>query len=533
MSPKTPGDGNLASSKPAAGKTLEALGLDRLLRLGPPVPADLRIASLAVDSRRSGPGALFAALRGVAQDGGAFTESAIAQGAVAVLCDLQSAVLARETLGAWSVPFLVAENPRKALAEAAARFYRAQPSVTAAVTGTNGKTSVATFTRRIWAHLGRPAANFGTTGVFAENLPTGPLERGLSHTTPEPVSLHALLMELESLGVSHAAMEASSHGLAQHRLDGVRLAAAAFTNLTRDHYDYHRTPQEYAAAKLRLFAEALDADGVAVANADDPLFPAIEQIARARGIRLIGYGRDADESGLKLVAQDAHLGGQTLRIAHGGRRHIVELSVVGQFQGWNALAAAGLALGTGETAEDAIGAIGALTGVPGRMELAARRANGAGVFVDYAHTPDALRTALEALRAHTPGRLHVVFGAGGDRDPGKRPLMGRAAAESADRLVVTDDNPRSEDPGKIRVQVIAGALQVAEFSDRTGVAEVGDRAEAILRGVDGLEPGDALLIAGKGHESGQEVAGETLPFDDVEQARAAVAALDGPEALES
>ncbi len=511
------------------GKSLKALGLDGALVLGPAPGPEVVVRSLAVDSRSVAPGALFAALRGVARDGAEFAGKALDQGAVAVLTDLEGALLARAHLGGWSAPFLVVDNPRAALAEAAARFYAAQPRTMAAVTGTNGKTSVATFLRQIWTRLGRPCASFGTTGVSARNLAGGDLERALSHTTPEPVALHALLGELAAAGVTHGAMEASSHGLAQRRLDGVRLTAAAFTNLTRDHFDYHATAQDYAAAKLRLFSEVLPPPGVAVINLDDPLGRAAVDVAEARGLRVLPFGRAAGEDGLTLLAQDAHLAGQTLRLRYGGVARRVDLALVGGFQGWNALAAAGLAIGCGEPADAVFDALPSLSGVRGRMELAARRANGAGVFVDYAHTPDALRSALTALRAHTPGRLHVVFGAGGDRDPGKRPLMGRAAAENADRLIVTDDNPRSEDPGKIRVQVIAGALQIAGFSDRTGVSEIGDRAEAILRGVDGLDPGDALLIAGKGHETGQEIDGRVEPFDDAEQARAAVGALDGVE----
>lgn len=496
--------------------------------LGPRPAADLALTAIAVDSRQVAPGALFAALKGVDRDGADYIGAALKNGAAAVLTSLEGALIARRDLGGWPVPFFIAEDPRRSLALAAAAFSGAQPKTLVAATGTNGKTSVASFTAEIWAALGRPAAGFGTTGVTARNLAGGAVTEPLSHTTPEPITLHALLARLAGLGVTHAAMEASSHGLAQRRLDGATLAAAAFTNLSRDHLDYHPTAEDYAAAKLRLFSDLLPAGAAAVLNADDPLYPAASAVAAARGLRIIAFGESAGHGegsdGLSLLAQDADPGGQTLRIGHNGASRRVRLPLVGRFQGWNALAAAGLAIGCGEAADAVFAALEGLTGVRGRMELAARRANGAGVFVDYAHTPAALEIALKALRPHAPGRLHVVFGAGGDRDAGKRPLMGAAAAAHADRAIVTDDNPRSEDPALIRAAVLAGC-----GGDPAAVTEVGDRAEAILRGVDGLGPGDALLIAGKGHELGQEIAGRMLPFDDAEQARAAVIALDGEE----
>jgi UDP-N-acetylmuramoyl-L-alanyl-D-glutamate--2,6-diaminopimelate ligase len=313
-------------------------------------------------------------------------------------------------------------------------------------------------------------------------------------------------------------METSSHGLAQRRADGVRLAAGALTNVTRDHMDYHRDHADYAAAKLGLFARVLPPGAAAVVNADDPLAPVVANIARERALRLIAVGEAADEDGLRLAGAGLHPRGQTLRIEWAGRARSVELGLVGAFQGHNALVAAGLVIGAGADPEATLAALPGLQAVRGRMERVATRANGAEVFVDYAHTPDALATALAALRRHTPGRLAVVFGAGGDRDPGKRPLMGAAAAAGADVVIVTDDNPRSEDPAAIRAAILAACPEAEE---------AGDRAEAILRGVDALGPGDRLLIAGKGHETGQAVAGVTHPFDDAEVARAAVAALDG------
>ncbi|MEL6318231.1 MAG: UDP-N-acetylmuramoyl-L-alanyl-D-glutamate--2,6-diaminopimelate ligase [Pseudomonadota bacterium] len=476
---------------------------------------------LTADSRLVGPGALFAGLRGVAAHGADFAPQALEKGAAAVLTDLEGALRIRAELGGWPAPILVVAEPRRVWAEVAARFFAAQPDTLVAVTGTNGKTSVAAFTAQIWAALDHVCAALGTTGVATHNLPEGRWSETLAHTTPEPVALQGVLSRLAAAGVTHAAMEASSHGLAQHRLAGARLAAGAFTNLSRDHLDYHRDAHDYAAAKLSLFAERVVEAGAAVINADDPLYPAARDIARARGLDVISYGRAAEAGGLRLLAQDAHMGGQRLRIGWGEETRVIELPLVGAFQGWNALAAAGLAVAAGADAGAALDALAGLKGVRGRMELVARRANGAGVFVDYAHTPDALAVALAAIRPHTPGRVHVAFGAGGDRYPGKRPLMGAAAATGADVVVVTDDNPRTEDPAEIRAQILAGA---------PGAAEIGDRAEAILRAVDALEAGDALLLAGKGHETGQTVGAETYPFDDAEQARASAAALDGEDA---
>ena len=368
--------------------------------------------------------------------------------------------------------------------------------------------------------MGRRAVNIGTTGVEGDGF-----EEPLAHTTPEPTELHALLARLADKGATHAAMEASSHGLAQRRLDSVRLSAGALTNITRDHLDYHPDFADYAAAKLRLFAELLPEGGAAVLNADDPIFPAAEAVGTARGLTVIPVGEgEAAASGLRILGAEFHEDGQTVRFAHKGVEREARLALIGGFQASNALTAAGLLIGCGEAPEQVFAALSDLRGVRGRMELVARRANGGAVYVDYAHTPDALTTALAAMRAHTPGRLLVVFGAGGDRDPGKRPLMGRAAAEGADLVFVTDDNPRSEDPTAIRAAVLAGAREASP--DAT---DAGPRDEAILTAIDALQPDDRLLIAGKGHETGQVVAGEVLPFDDAEQARAAVAALDGLE----
>ena len=470
-----------------------------------------RITGLSVDSRKVAAGHLFAALPGSRAHGAAFIGDALARGAVAVLTDAEGARRAAPALSGSSAALIVAEDPRQTLACAAALWFGAQPETVVAVTGTNGKTSVASFTRQIWAGLGLEAINIGTTGV------EGAWQAPLSHTTPEPVTLHRILAEAEAAGVTHAAMEASSHGLAQRRLDGVRLAAAAFTNISQDHLDYHPTFEAYFAAKAALFSRVLSEDGVAVINIDDAGGRDMAAIAADRGQEVLRVGRDA-RADLRLVAQGLAPTGQVLRFSWRGRDGQADLRLIGGFQSANVLLAAGLAIAAGAAPDRVLETLPQLTGVRGRMQLAARRANGGAVFVDYAHTPAALATALSALRPHVMGRLLVVMGAGGDRDRGKRPLMGRAAAENADLMIVTDDNPRGEDPAAIRAAVIAGC---------PGALEVGDRAEAILRGAAALGPGDALLIAGKGHETGQIVGEDVFPFDDVEQASLAVAALDG------
>ena len=484
-------------------RTLGALGL--------PEGGDRRVTGLAVDSREVIPGALFAALPGTRVHGGEFVTYALRMGAAAVLTDTEGAHIAAGPLAEHDATLVVVEDPRLALARAAARWFDRQPEVAVAVTGTNGKTSVSTFTRQIWAALGRSAANMGTTGI--EGAYTAPL----AHTTPEPITLHRNLAAMADAGVTHVAMEASSHGLEQRRLDGVHLAAAGFTNFSQDHLDYHASFEDYFAAKAGLFTRVLPDDGGAVINLDDAKGPVMAALARSRGQRLLTVGR-RDDADLRIEAQRFDATGQELRFRWQGGVRQVRLDLIGGFQAENALMAAGLAIAAAEPPDAVFGALGQLSTVRGRMQLAARRGNGAAVFVDYSHTPDALATALRALRPHVMGRLVVVFGAGGDRDRGKRPLMGEAAAAHADVVFVTDDNPRSETPAAIRAAILAGC---------PGATEVGDRAEAILRGVDALGPGDALLVAGKGHETGQIVGDDVFPFDDVEQASVAVAALDG------
>ncbi|HBZ43621.1 MAG TPA: UDP-N-acetylmuramoyl-L-alanyl-D-glutamate--2,6-diaminopimelate ligase [Maritimibacter sp.] len=472
---------------------------------------DVEITGLSVDSRDVKPGSLFAALPGSRVHGGEFIQYALRMEAAAILTDPEGARIAADELAASEAALIVTQDPRAALSYAAALWFGGQPETMVAVTGTNGKTSVASFTRQIWQELGLRAANLGTTGVEGDY--TAPS----AHTTPEPITLHRLLAEMARQGITHAAMEASSHGLEQRRLEGVHLAAAGFTNFTQDHLDYHETFEAYFHAKARLFNRVLPDDGVAVINVDDPKGRELEEICALRGLEVISIGRTEDCT-LRLTSQRYHATGQQLRFLYNGRPNTVQMNLIGGFQAENVLVAAGLAIGGGCDPEQVFATFDQLTTVRGRMQLAATRAGGATVFVDYAHTPGALSTALEALRPHVMGKIVVVFGAGGDRDTTKRPLMGKAAADYADVVIVTDDNPRSEDPAAIRAMVMEGCPEATE---------VGDRAEAILRGVDMLDPGDALLIAGKGHETGQIIGDDVLPFDDAEQASVAVAALEG------
>ncbi len=461
----------------------------------------IEVKGLAFDSRTVKPGDLFFALAGYKTDGSRFIDAAIASGAVAVAGD-------HPPQGARAVPFIVTPNPRRALALAAARFFPRQPATIAAVTGTSGKTSVAAFTRQIWQQLGRASASIGTIGLVS---PKRTIYGSL--TTPDPIALHRQLDEITGDGVTHLAFEASSHGLDQYRLDGVRIAAGGFTNLTRDHMDYHPDVAHYLNAKLRLFRDLVAAGGAAVVSADHECSREVIDAARARKLRVIAVGRKGDGAeGIRLV--DAIIEGfaQKLTLEHAGRRHAVRLPLVGEFQIENALVAAGLAIGTGSEADAVFKSLERLEGAKGRLERVGER-NGAPIFVDYAHKPDALAKALQALRPYAKRKLVVVFGAGGDRDAGKRPLMGAIAAENADSVIVTDDNPRSENPDAIRAAILATAK---------GAKEIGDRAEAIRAGIAALQPGDVLLIAGKGHETGQIVGDKTLPFSDHDAVAAAL-----------
>ena len=468
---------------------------------------DTEIRGLSADSRAVASGYLFAALPGSRADGRAFIDQAVANGAVAVLAPEGT------TLKGYELPvaLITDENPRRRLALMAARFYDRQPKTMAAVTGTNGKTSVASFARQIWQHLGYRAASLGTLGLEPPH-PDAPK----SLTTPDPVELHRCLAALAGDGFEHLVMEASSHGLDQYRLDGVRVTAAAFTNLSRDHLDYHGDMDAYWAAKLRLFSDLLAADGTAVLNADLPVFGELNTLCTKRGVRILTYG--AAESDLRLMTQEPTAEGQLLRLDILGRAAQVDLPLAGTFQAQNVLAALGLAIATGAEPDAALAAVSHLEGVSGRIEAVACTPAGGQVFVDYAHTPDALETVLGALRPHTKGELFVVFGCGGDRDRGKRPMMGDIARRLADRVIVTDDNPRTEDPAAIRREILTAIPDAEEFSDR---------GEAIASAMAALGPGDVLVIAGKGHESGQIVGDRVLPFNDRDVARAAYRRMAG------
>ncbi len=463
----------------------------------------IEIGGLAADSRRIAPGDLFAALPGSAADGVRFAGEAVRRGAVAVLAADGAAL---DLPG--DVAVLRSAEPRRALALMAARFYPRQPAHLVAVTGTSGKTSVAAFARQIFAAAGHAAASLGTIGVVSDKR----TEHG-SLTTPDPVALHAELDRLAGEGVTHAALEASSHGLDQHRLDGIRIVAAGFTNLGRDHMDYHPTVEAYLAAKLRLFTDILPADGTAVIDMDGARGGDVAAAAAARGQRLIRIGRAGDEIRLVDLAADGFR--QRLRLSVLGSARDLLLPLAGSFQASNALVAAGLAIGAGIAADTAIDALASLEGAPGRLELVGHKRNGALIFIDYAHKPDALVSALQALRPMTRGRLVVVFGAGGNRDAGKRPLMGKAATDNADLVIVTDDNPRFEDPAAIRKAIVAAA---------PAAIEIGNRGEAVAHAVAMLEPGDVLCVAGKGHETGQYVDGRVIPFSDHEAVARALAA---------
>ncbi|SNR73943.1 UDP-N-acetylmuramoyl-L-alanyl-D-glutamate--2,6-diaminopimelate ligase [Paracoccus sediminis] len=487
-------------------KTLAQLGLRA--RDG----RDPQITGLSLDSRTVKPGHLFAALPGSAAHGAKFIPYALRMEAGAVLTDRAGAEMAADALSGWGGAVIVAVDPRAALAGAAALWFEAQPDHVVAVTGTSGKTSVASFARQIWQHLGHKTISLGTMGV------QGDYQATLAHTTPDPLTLHRILSEAAASGVTHAAMEASSHGLDQRRLDGVRIEAGAFTNFSQDHLDYHAGFDDYFAAKALLFNHILEDGAAAVINVDSERGRQMLDIATDRGLAVTTVGA-SDNAMLRILGQRYDATGQDLRFSLMGQPHMVRLPLIGGFQAENVLAAMGLVLAAGDPADAVLRALPEVHTVRGRMQLVARRDNGATVFVDYAHKPGAVIAALQSLRPHVMGRIVCVIGAGGDRDRGKRPLMGEAARRFADVVIVTDDNPRTEDPAAIRAAVMETAGPDA--------TEVGDRAEAILRGVDALLPGDALLICGKGHETGQIIGNDVYPFDDAEQASVAVAALDG------
>jgi UDP-N-acetylmuramoyl-L-alanyl-D-glutamate--2,6-diaminopimelate ligase len=464
------------------------------------VAAGTPISGISADSRKIVPGDVFVALAGAKGDGARFVGDAVARGAVAIVADEGADV------GEPGVPIVGVHEPRRVLALAAARLYQPFPQTIAAVTGTSGKTSVAAFLRQIWAHAGNRAASIGTIGIVTPDYETyGSL------TTPDPVDLAKSFQRLATENVSHVAIEASSHGLDQHRLDGVPLKAAAFTNLSRDHLDYHASVEAYFDAKMRLFEDLLEPDQGAVVDVDTEHGRLAAGRAAARALNVIEVGAQGRD--LKVLSTRPDGYAQVVTVEAFGKARQIRLPLLGTFQVSNALVAAGLAIATGTPVDTALEALETLKGAPGRLDLAGTTASGAPVFVDYSHKPDALEKAIAALRPYTRGRLVVVFGCGGDRDPGKRPVMGAIAVANADVTIVTDDNPRSEDPADIRRQILAAA---------PGAIEIGDRTEAIHMGVKLLQAGDILMIAGKGHETGQIVGDRVLPFSDVDAAIAAI-----------
>ena len=453
------------------------------------------VTGFAIDHRKVAPGTVFGAFRGATVDGEAFIPDAVKAGAIAVVARPQARVE-----GALHI---AAAEPREAFAHLASRFFAPFPATVVAVTGTNGKTSVVEMTRQLWRMAGAHAASIGTLGVTTadERIATG-------LTTPDIVTFLSNVAGLAREGVTHLAFEASSHGLTQYRTEGLPVAAAAFTNLSRDHLDYHGDMANYLTAKLRLFAEVLASDGTSVVWADDVQSARVIDLAHARGNRLLTVGARGDA--LRLTGRTPTLLGQGLTIEAEGRMFEVQLPLIGAYQAANALVAAGLVIASGGELATTLGNLARLQPVRGRLERAAIAASGAPIYVDYAHTPDAVDAAIAALKPHTGGRLIVVLGAGGDRDPGKREAMGAAAAARADRIIVTDDNPRTEDPAVIRAAVLKGA---------PGATEIADRRVAIRAAIEDARAQDIVLIAGKGHEQGQIVGDRVLPFDDVAVAR--------------
>ena len=474
---------------------------------------NLSITGITQDSRKVQPGFLFAALPGVNSHGISFATSAIHAGAIAILTDKMGYSKYSTNSKSEDVVFIVVEKPRETLARCAALWFDQQPAKIVAVTGTNGKTSVASFCQQIWSNLEIEAVSIGTTGVL------GSWTQPLKHTTPDALEMHELLSTLKANGIDHVALEASSHGLKQSRLDGVQFSGAGFTNFSQDHLDYHKSLEKYFDAKALLFRQLLPIDKTAVINVDDDRIKVLAEELKALGHSVVTLGA-SKHANIKLKRQSFDSSGQEVLFEYDGKIYQKRLNLIGGFQAQNVLMAAALVISLGSKPQDVFSILHNLITVRGRMELAASRANGANVFVDYAHTPDAIETAIKSLRPHVFGRIIAVIGAGGDRDQSKRPLMGLAAFQNADVVIVTDDNPRSEDPSKIRQMVLQGI-------DPGAVHEFGDRAEAILRAVDMLDPGDALLICGKGHETGQVIGDDILPFDDVEQASISVEALDG------
>ena len=459
------------------------------------IDSDSQVTGFAIDHRKVAPGTVFGAFRGAKFNGEDFIAQAVGAGA--------AAVVARPEARVEGAPHIKAEEPRRAFARLAARFFAPFPDVVVAVTGTNGKTSNVEMTRQLWRMAGHPSASIGTLGVTTadEQVTTG-------LTTPDIVTFLSNMAGLERMGITHAAFEASSHGLSQYRTEGLPVQAAAFTNFSRDHLDYHETMHDYFEAKMRLFGEVVEADGAAVVWTDDAKSDEVIRRCEARGLRILTVGARGDT--IRLVSRTPTQLGQTLNVEAGGKARTLNIPLIGAYQAANVLTAAGLVLATGGELEQTLANLARLQPVRGRLERAVITRAGAPVYVDYAHTPDAIESAAEALRPHAKGRLITVFGAGGDRDKGKRPEMGAVAARLSDYVIVTDDNPRSEDPALIRRDILAGA---------PGAREVGGRREAIAAAVAEAGPDDIILLAGKGHEQGQIVGDRVLPFDDVTVAR--------------
>jgi len=462
--------------------------------------SDEHVTGLTCDSREVQPGFVFAALPGTVTDGRKFIESALEKGASAVL-----------SMGEMDlpVPYLASDEPRLAYAHMAAKLHEGQPETLVAMTGTNGKSSTVEFLRQIWAYAGKQAACFGTLGVQA---PKG--YRPLTHTTPDAVALHITLSELTDEGVTHAAMEASSHGLDQYRLDAVKVTASGFTNLTQDHFDYHTDVEGYFLAKARLFTELTPSGAPVVINTNDEYGQRLVKMCEQRGQDVMQVGWSGQDIRIDEVMPRAS--SQIVTLVVKGERHKVELPLAGEFQVLNAVSALGLAMVTGVEKDIALEALENLHGVAGRMERAGQTKEGAPIFVDFAHTEDGLDKLLRSVRPHTMGKIIVAFGCGGDRDPDKRPKMGKIAAKLADDVIVTDDNPRTEEAATIRKAVLSGCPEATE---------IGDRAKAIREGIKRLGPKDCLVIAGKGHEQGQIVGTQVIPFSDVEQVKLALKEL--------
>jgi len=463
------------------------------------------ISGLTSDSRKVKKGYLFAALPGSKYDGRDYIGDAVMHGARVILAPTGTTL--PEDIDPQEVTLITDENPRRKFSILAAQYYKLQPDNIVCVTGTSGKTSTVSFAQQLW-HLGgiKSCASLGTLGVRGPGM-----IRSGSLTTPDPAALHAELADLAAVGITHLAMEASSHGLDQYRLDGVKTKAAAFTNLSQDHLDYHKDMQSYFEAKARLFTDILQPGQPALINADDAYFDQLKKICEKAGRKVLSFGRDGEY--IKLLSRQPQPHGQKIEFEVDGKKYEATLPLVGEFQVLNALCALGLVINSGLSVEEAVSHLENLRGVPGRLQLVAGHPKGAAVYIDYAHKPAALETVLKTLRPHTEGKLHCVFGCGVNRDQGKRPVMGKIAATLADVVVVTDDNPRDEEPEAIRSQIL---------SEAPGAIEIGDRREAIKWAVQEIQKGDVLVIAGKGHELGQILGNEILPFDDLEEAQTAM-----------